>query len=269
MDEFEQQLVKIAKEVRDVLNSGGHLVFADETIFNARDFQMKAWSLPRTNVRVDDRTGNQPCLAVCAAVCKCHGLLAFTIEEQSYDAPKFKNFLQEVRSAAGNDKIYMFLDNCKVHKARELKDEWQQLDIKPIWNVPYAPQYNAAIELYWAQLKVKYKPLLLKKMLDVPRARDKPMVVTVHQVIKENDGFSIPAFIDHGLRNIFTDANAAAENQDMADRFDVELQELEKQKQKAIENLPDTGLRLADLDKDLPPVEKQELQTPDQSIINP
>ena len=58
MDEFEQQLVKIAKQVRDVMNNGEHLVFADETIFNARDFQMKAWSLPSTNVRVDDRTGN-------------------------------------------------------------------------------------------------------------------------------------------------------------------------------------------------------------------
>ena len=106
-------------------------------------------------------------------------------------------------------------------------------------------------------------------MLDVPRARDKPMVETVHQVIRENDGHSISAFIDHGLRNIFTDANVAAENQGLEVRFDDELKELEKQKQKAIENLPDTGLRLADLDKDLPPVEKQELQTPDQSMINP
>ena len=58
--------------------------------------------------------------------------------------------MQEVRSAAGDGKVYMFLDNCKVHKARDLKDDWQQLDIQPIWNVPYAPQYNAAIELYWA-----------------------------------------------------------------------------------------------------------------------
>ena len=94
--------------------------------------------------------------------------------------------------------------------------------------------------------------MLLKKMLDVPRARDKPMVETVHQVIRENDGHSISAFIDHGLRNIFTDANVAAENQGLEVRFDDELKELEKQKQKALEELPDTGLRISDLDKDLP-----------------
>ena len=47
----------------------------------------------------------------------------------------------------------------------------------------------------------------------------------------------------------------------MPERFDVELQELDKQKKKAIEELPDTGLRISDLDKDLPPAEMQESQT--------
>ena len=93
-----------------------------------------------------------------------------------------------------------------MHKAWEVKDEYKKLDIQPIWNVPYTPEYNAAIELYWAQLKARYRPLLLQKMLLTPRARDKPMREALYQAIKENDGSSIPAFIDHGLRALYEDA---------------------------------------------------------------
>ena len=206
LEEFEQLIQQLAQQVSAVQKSGGHLVFADETIFNSRNFQMSAWAPPGQNIAVEDRTGNQPCLAVCAAVCKCHGLLAFTIEEHSYDGQKFINFLREVRAAAGDGKVHLFLDNCGVHKAWEVKDEYKKLDIHPIWNVPYTPEYNAAIELYWAQLKARYRPLLLQKMLLTPRARDKPMREALYQAIKENDGSSIPAFIDHGLRALYEDA---------------------------------------------------------------
>ena len=98
---------------------------------------MSAWALPGQNIKVEDRTGNQPCLAVCAAVCKCYGLLAFTIEEHSYDGKKFINFLREVRAAAGEGKVHLFLDNCGVHKSWEVKEEYPKLDIQPVWNVPY------------------------------------------------------------------------------------------------------------------------------------
>ena len=47
-------------------------------------------------------------------------------------------------------------------------------------------------------------------MLLTPRAKDKPMLNSLHQVIRENDGSSIPLFIDHGLRALFEDAADSA-----------------------------------------------------------
>ena len=38
LEEFDRKLIKLAAEVSDVMLSGGHLVFADESIFNSRDF---------------------------------------------------------------------------------------------------------------------------------------------------------------------------------------------------------------------------------------
>ena len=114
---------------------------------------MRAYAALGKNIVIEDRTGHQPCLAVCAAVCKCHGLLAICIEEKSFDALKFKNFLREVRAAAGEGTVHLFLDNCKVHHAKDVQGDYEELDIKPIWNLPYSPQYNAAVELYWASSK--------------------------------------------------------------------------------------------------------------------
>ena len=188
------------------MDTGSHLVFADETHFISRDFQQTAWAPIGKNIQVDDRTGNQPSLSMCAAVCKCHGLLAYTTEEGCYDKDKFKVFLREVREAAGEGKVHLFLDNCRIHHAHVVSDYMQELDIEPVWNVAYVPEYNAAIEMFWGQLKAKYRPLLLKKMLTTPRAKDKPMLESLYQVIRENDGRSIPGFIEHGLRALFHDA---------------------------------------------------------------
>jgi hypothetical protein len=149
--------------VEAIQAAGGHLVFIDESTFTARAFQMSAWAQKHDNVLVEDRTGKQPCLAVCAAVCACHGLLTYEVEEESFDAPKFIRFLDGLRgcSGVGDEKLFLLLDNCRVHHAKLTTAQWERLNFEPVWNVAYMPEYNAAIERYWAQLKATFRPLLL------------------------------------------------------------------------------------------------------------
>jgi hypothetical protein len=41
-----------------------------------------------------------------------------------------------VRAASGSDeKLYLFLDNSGVHRC--CKDKMEELNIEPVWNVPY------------------------------------------------------------------------------------------------------------------------------------
>ena len=56
LEEFDRKLIKLAAEVSEVMLSGGHLVFADESIFTARDFQMQAYAALGQNIRIEDRT---------------------------------------------------------------------------------------------------------------------------------------------------------------------------------------------------------------------
>jgi hypothetical protein len=110
---------------------------------------------------VEERTGNQPCQAMVVAVCSCHGLLTFGQQDYSIDKVAFQDFLRDIRGAVGDEKVYLFIDNCRVHHAKVVTPLWKELNIEPIWNLAYSPQYNAAVERYWAQLKAAFRPLLL------------------------------------------------------------------------------------------------------------
>ena len=98
---------------------------------------MTAWAKPGENVVVEDRTGNQPCQAVCAAVCSCHRLLAYAIEDYSFDRWKFIAFLKELRASTGDETLYLFLDNARFHGGPEVRTAMNELGIVPLWNVAY------------------------------------------------------------------------------------------------------------------------------------
>ena len=208
LEKFEQEIIDLHRRVEDIIAAGGHLIWADEAIFSARGFQMKAWSLPNMNIHVNDRSGNQPCQAVCAAVCACHGLVTYEVEDFSFDADKFIGFLKGVRaaSAVGDERIYLFLDNCSVHHALLVAPEFEALNIEPVWNVAYHYMYNAAVEMYWAQLKARFRPLLLQKMLKFPKPKEMPLRDSVHEAIRSVSTKSIPSFVEHGLRELRKDA---------------------------------------------------------------
>ena len=164
-EEFDDKTLLLDEDVSRILQAGGHLVFCDESIFTSRGFQTHAWARAGENIVVEDRTGNQPCQAVCAAVCSCHELLAYVVEDHSIDKFKFIDFLHELRASTGDETIYLFLDNAKFHCGPEVKKAMNELAIVPVWNVPYRFEFNEAIEKYWALLKSKFRPMLLKKML--------------------------------------------------------------------------------------------------------
>jgi hypothetical protein len=51
-----------------------------------------------------------------------------------------------------------------VHKADAVSKVYVELEMTPIFNVPYSPQFNG-IESYFSLLKNEYKKLLLKYLV--------------------------------------------------------------------------------------------------------
>ena len=51
-----------------------------------------------------------------------------------------------------------------MHKTKDAKLLFEELNITEIFNVPYCPQFNG-IESYFSQLKATYKKLLLQHVI--------------------------------------------------------------------------------------------------------
>ena len=104
--------------------------------------------------------------------------------------------------------MIVFQDNLGAHRSKLAKEAFNELDIKPVWNVPYSPQYNCGIERLWGQIKTKFRPKLLEYMLTA-KAKDKPLKKAVREVMEQADQASIPLFIDAARRNLREDAKLA------------------------------------------------------------
>ena len=112
-EEFADKILELDLQVKEILDGKGHLIFSDESIFTGRGFQMQAWSRRGENIRVQDRTGNQPCQAVCAAICTCHKVLVIKQVDYAFTAESYCEFLEDVVGACGKEKIYLFQDNAR------------------------------------------------------------------------------------------------------------------------------------------------------------
>ena len=206
--EHEEHTLVLHDHVQTLLANGEHIIYVDECCFVARSFQQQAWSNQKETILVEDRTnsGYQVCQAVCAALCKCHGVLTYMIKEKSFKKESFCEFLDLVGAALKGKKAYMFIDNCRMHHANIVADKMKEHKIYPVWNVPYKFEYNDACEKYWAQLKAHFRPLLLQKMLLNLSGQDKPLKDAVVETIETVSRASIPKFIDRGLRQLEIDA---------------------------------------------------------------
>ena len=65
-----------------------------------------------------------------------------------------------IRKKHRNQKVALFLDNCKCHKSIAFKEHMEKYKhTKVIYNLPYSPQYNG-IEYLWGDMKLKFRKLL-------------------------------------------------------------------------------------------------------------
>jgi hypothetical protein len=77
LEVYGDQIVELDDRLDKIVRDGSHLLWLDEVVFSARSYEhRRAWSNLNENVHVEDRSRYQPCQAVCAAVCACHGIYA-------------------------------------------------------------------------------------------------------------------------------------------------------------------------------------------------
>ena len=77
----------------------------------------------------------------------------------------FADFLDNLFVANSHHKIACFMDNASFHKTTMIKMKLHELEIEPIYSIPYQPDYNPT-EACFSKIKNHYKRKKLNTILN-------------------------------------------------------------------------------------------------------
>ncbi|MAJ97171.1 MAG: hypothetical protein CMI56_00965 [Parcubacteria group bacterium] len=106
----------------------------------------------------------EPTLALLAGISKESGVEHFQIFEHSVNVDRFLEYLTKLRTANGEAKVAIFMDNLSAHTSDRAKAAMREHGFRMIYNVPYSPEYNP-IELVFSQVKANFKAHRARKFM--------------------------------------------------------------------------------------------------------
>ena len=157
-------LSEIGNRFREATQNGVRIIHADEAVFTFNTFMKKSWSTPYNSVLVTDQKITVKTMAVIAGISEDSGLETYLLHPRAIKTEEYLQFLEKLKEKYPDERILLFIDNLSVHKTVDARAAYERLNITPVFNVPYSPQFNG-IESYWSILKQHYKKLLLYHLM--------------------------------------------------------------------------------------------------------
>ena len=139
-------------------------------------------------------------MAFLGAISDNEGLEAYTIHPNSITTKEFIEFVEMLSDKFHGQEFAIFMDNLQVHKTKEVLDTCKRLKVRPIFNVPYSPDFNG-IETYFSLLKGEYKNLILERLIKGIKVDSSSMIV---QSIQKVDQEKVKRCVTGGLNRIRT-----------------------------------------------------------------
>ena len=76
-------------------------------------------------------------------------------KDNSITSETFPEILEAIRDKLGDEKVYLFLDGARHHKG-DMKTEMADLNIEPLYGVPYRFEFNP-LERLWGLYKQVFR----------------------------------------------------------------------------------------------------------------
>ena len=134
---------------------GRMVVFADEICFTKRSIKLREWSTKNTNLTVDQEDVYVSYRAVLASMTEENGILLAHVYDKPVKVPEFCAHLMKIRTKNGQRPVALFMDNLWLHKDAKVLELMAKLDIRPIYNVAYSPEFNP-IEAVFSKVKRQF-----------------------------------------------------------------------------------------------------------------
>jgi len=119
------------------------------------------------------------------------------IYDESINIDKFINFLERVIKLNNNKKIYLVVDNLRVHHGKKVK-EWEENNkdkIKIFYLPPYSPEFNPDEYLNQDYKKDANKNNILKNQKELKENTQKYMENLTQDSTKISNFFNHPIVI--------------------------------------------------------------------------
>lgn len=123
----------------EAADKGLPIVYLDEVNFTKSTYQSKELSLQSENLTVDQRLIYTPYKSVIAAISSERGVVLIHLFNSAVDHTDFKMFLRALSNQMGRRPFALMMDQLAVHRHKEVKQAYEELDIRPIFNVGYSP----------------------------------------------------------------------------------------------------------------------------------
>ena len=103
-------------------------------------------------------------------------LEAYTIHAHAITTKKFVEFVEMLSAKFHGQDFAIFMDNLQVHKTTDVLDTCKRLKARPIFNLPFSPDFNG-IETYFSLLKGEYKKLILERLIKVAKVDSQSLIM--------------------------------------------------------------------------------------------
>ena len=123
-------------------------------------------------------------MAFLGAISDNEGLEAYTIHPNSITTKEFIEFVEILSDKFHGQEFAIFMDNLQVHKTKEVLETCKRLKARPIFNVPYSPDFNG-IETFFSLLKGEYKKLILERLIKGIKVDSSSMIVPSIQKVDQ------------------------------------------------------------------------------------
>ena len=145
-DEFKLEFPKKQAELKVILDSaiktGKKIIFLDEVVFTSKTLLMRVYSNKGCNITIDRDKLNHAYWSVIAAISMDNKVEHLYFEAGAINMVLFNEFLFELRKKMGNDKVFLFMDQLRVHYGSKVMPTYPELNFEPIWNVKYSTDFN-------------------------------------------------------------------------------------------------------------------------------
>ena len=192
---YRKLLTECYTKVKELRDRGVPIIYLDEAMFTFNTLRKRAWYCQNSNLRVDQESRDMTPLAFIAGIESERGLVTYAIYEDSINGDKFLQFLNRLRDQMGDQEFGLYLDNLSVHKTLDVRQKFKDLNIVPIFNIPYSPDFNG-IESYFSLVKTGYKNLWMQLYQKKERIDQANLIETV---IARDMKSSIKACINKGF----------------------------------------------------------------------